>query len=46
MRKRNEENNLDYRLLHVPYICLEMSIEHYNKIVVVTVFTSGEGGYW
>lgn len=46
MRKRNEENNLDYRLLHVPYMCLEMSIEYYNKIVVVTVFTSGEGVFW
>ena len=41
MCKKDEENNLDYRLLHVPYICLEMSIEYYCTMLFATVFISG-----
>ena len=39
--KRVEGNNFDYRSLHIPYICLEMSIEYYCTMLLATVFVSG-----
>ena len=39
--KSSDKNNLDYRLLHVPYVCLEMSIEYNSKLVFAIAFISG-----